>query len=193
MRYQTPRLHIGLVRFHQKMDTRMFQFLDAVLELMEDNFQARGLTTLEGPELCRTNHMVSLFLNITMRDPSKIYASYLFVHVQKRDYHRCLRRSRLDFSHRDLIFNTSSSCLSSKIIHRAHFPPTLVSSQLLESSLEPNWLPPMDTMVDEWDLMKEWAFGTVKRTRLLILPSFQQLFNKNTSSSPHLLKRSLIL
>ena len=25
-RYQTPRLHIGLVRFHQKMDTRMFKF-----------------------------------------------------------------------------------------------------------------------------------------------------------------------
>ena len=75
---------------------------------------------------------------------------------------------------------TPSLCLSSKIIHRAHFPPTLVLSQLLESSLEPNWLPPMDTMVDEWDLMKEWAFGTVKRTRLLILPSFQQLFNKKT-------------
>ena len=60
-RYQTPRLHIGLARFHQKMDTRIFKFRGAVLELMEDNFQARGLTTLEGPELCRTNRMVSLF------------------------------------------------------------------------------------------------------------------------------------
>ena len=60
-RYQTPRLHIGLLRFHQKMDTRMFQFLDAALELVEGNFQARGLTTLEGPELCRTNRMVYLY------------------------------------------------------------------------------------------------------------------------------------
>ena len=26
VRFQTPRLHIGLVRFHQKMDTRTFKF-----------------------------------------------------------------------------------------------------------------------------------------------------------------------
>ena len=49
----------------------------------------------------------------------------------------------------------------------------------------------MDTMADEWDLMKEWAFGTVKRTRLLILPSFNKLLNKNTSSSPRNLKFEL--
>ena len=60
-RFQTPQLHIGLVRFHQKMDTRMFQFLGAVLELMEGNFQTRGQTTLEGLELCSTNRMVYLF------------------------------------------------------------------------------------------------------------------------------------
>ena len=65
-----------------------------------------------------------------------------------------------------------------KIIRRAHLPPTLVSSQLLESSLEPNWLPPMDTMADEWDLIKEWAFGTVKRMRLLILPSLNNCLTK---------------
>ena len=41
-----------------------------------------------------------------------------------------------------------------EIICRAHFPPTLVSSQILESSLELNWLPPMDTMADEWGLKK---------------------------------------
>ena len=45
-----------------------------------------------------------------------------------------------------------------EIIHRAHFPPTLVSSQPLESSLEPNWLPPMDIMADEWDLIKRMGF-----------------------------------
>ena len=61
-----------------------------------------------------------------------------------------------------------------EIIRRALFLLLLFLSQILESSLEPNWLPPMDVMADEWDLMKEWAFGTVKRTRLLILPSFQQ-------------------
>ena len=41
-----------------------------------------------------------------------------------------------------------------EIIRRAHFPPTLVSSQLLESSLEPNWLPPVDVMADEWGFVK---------------------------------------
>ena len=56
-RYQTPRLHIGLVRFHQKMDTRIFKFRGTAPELMEGNFQARGLTTLEGPELCSANHV----------------------------------------------------------------------------------------------------------------------------------------
>ena len=48
--------------------------------------------------------------------------------------------------------------------------------------MEPNWLTPMDTMADEWDLMKDWAFGTVKRTRLLILPS------SNTCLTKHLFK-----
>ena len=65
-----------------------------------------------------------------------------------------------------------------EIIRRAHFPPTLVSSQLLESSLEPNWLPPMDTMADEWD----WTFGTVKRTRLLI-PIIDPFFHRNPAYS----------
>ena len=60
-RYQTPQLHIGLVRFHQKMDTRMFKFQGMVPELVEGNFQARGLTTLEGLELCSTNCVVYPF------------------------------------------------------------------------------------------------------------------------------------
>ena len=41
-----------------------------------------------------------------------------------------------------------------EIIRHVHFPPTLVSSQLLEFSLEPNWLPSMDAMANEWDLIK---------------------------------------
>ena len=60
-RYQTPRLHIGLVRFHQKMDTRTFKFQGTAPELMEGNFQARGLTTLEGPKLHGTNRVVYTF------------------------------------------------------------------------------------------------------------------------------------
>ena len=60
-RFQTPQLHIGLVRFHQKMDTRIFKFRGAAPKLVEGNFQARGLTTLEGPELCGANHVVYPF------------------------------------------------------------------------------------------------------------------------------------
>ena len=41
-----------------------------------------------------------------------------------------------------------------EIIHCMHFPPTLVLSQLLELSLEPNWLPPADVMADEWGFVK---------------------------------------
>ena len=43
------------------MDTRIFKFRGVAPELMEGNFQARGLTTLEGPELCRTNRVVYQF------------------------------------------------------------------------------------------------------------------------------------
>ena len=41
-----------------------------------------------------------------------------------------------------------------EIICRAHFPPTLTLSQLLESSLKPNWLPPTDVMAHEWGFVK---------------------------------------
>ena len=57
-RFQTPQLHTRLVWFHQKLDTRMFKFQGAAPELMEGNFQAQGLQTLEGPELCNANHMI---------------------------------------------------------------------------------------------------------------------------------------
>ena len=61
VRFQTPQLHVGLVRFHQKLDTRMFKFRGAAPKLIEGNFQARGLQTLEGPELCNANHVVYPF------------------------------------------------------------------------------------------------------------------------------------
>ena len=42
-----------------------------------------------------------------------------------------------------------------EIIRRAHFLLLLFRLKLLESSLELNWLPPMDVMADEWDLIKK--------------------------------------
>ena len=51
----------------------------------------------------------------------------------------------------------------------------------------------MDAMANEWDLVKEWAFGTVKERGLLILPSLNNCFIKNTSLNPHLLKMSSML
>ena len=41
-----------------------------------------------------------------------------------------------------------------EIIHCMHFPSTLVPSQLLESSLKPNWIPPADIMANEWSFVK---------------------------------------
>ena len=148
------------------MDTRKFQFLGAVLELMEGNFQARGLTTLEGLELCSTNRVVYFFqIRPCETQVRSMHLTNSFMYRKKKDYHRCLQRSWLGVPHRDLLLHISSSCSPPRfeIIHRAHFPPTLVSFQFLESSLGPNWLPPMDTMADEWDLMKEWAFWYSKK------------------------------
>ena len=179
MRFQTPRLHIGLVWFHQKMDTRMFQFLGAVLELMEGNFQTRGQTTLEGLELCSTNRMVYLFWIW----PYEIQVRSL--HLTNSFMYRN-ETITAAYEGAGWAFPTETYCFSPplrvhhqgfEIIRRAHFPPTLVSSQILESSLELNWLPSMDATADEWDL-KEWAFGTVKRTRLLILPSSNNCLTK---------------
>ena len=74
-RFQTPQLHAGLVQFHQKLDTRMFKFWGAAPELVEGNFQAQGLQTLKGPELCNANHMVYPFqICTTMWDQSKVNA-----------------------------------------------------------------------------------------------------------------------
>ena len=60
-RFQTPQLHNSLVQFHQKLDMRMFKFQGAAPKLVEGNFQAWGLQTLEGPEPCGANCMVYPF------------------------------------------------------------------------------------------------------------------------------------
>ena len=149
MRFQIPRLHIGLVRFHQKMDTRIFKLRGLAPKLMEGNFQARELTTLEGLELCRTNRVVYPFqirpCEIQVRS---LHLTNSFMY-RKETFAAAYEGAGWAFPHRELLLHTSYS-----IIHRAHFPPTLVSPQPLESSLELNCLPPMDTMANEWDLIK---------------------------------------
>jgi hypothetical protein len=37
-----------------------------------------------------------------------------------------------------------------EILRCMYFPPTLIPSQVLAKSLEPNWLPPVEVMADEW-------------------------------------------
>ena len=48
-------------------------------------------------------------------------------------------------------------------IRCAHFLLLLFRLKLLESSLELNWLPPMDVMADEWDLIKRMGFWYSKK------------------------------
>ena len=112
-RFQTPQLHIGLVRFHQKMDTRILKHRGAAPKLMEGNFQARGLTTLEGPKLCSTNRMVYLFQIWPYE--TQVRSINLTNSFMYRDYRRYLRRSRIGFPYRDLPLYTSSLCLSLKL------------------------------------------------------------------------------
>ena len=156
-RFQTPRLHIGLVRFHQKMDTRTFKFRGAAPELVEGNFQARGLTTLEGPELCGANHVVY---------PFQIRPCETRVRSMHLTNSFMYRKETIAAAYEGASWAFPTKTYRStpplrvhhqgfEIIRCTHFPPTLVLSQLLESSLEPNWLPPVDVMADEWGFVKQ--------------------------------------
>ena len=112
-RFQTPRLHIGLVRFHQKMDTRIFKFLGAALELMEDNFQTRGLTTLEGLELCSTNRVVYPFqIGPCETQVRSMHLTNSFMY-RKETITAAYEGAGWVLSHRDLS-HTSSLCSSSR-------------------------------------------------------------------------------
>jgi 8-oxo-dGTP pyrophosphatase MutT (NUDIX family) len=61
-----------------------------------------------------------------------------------------------------------------EILRHMHFPPTLVLSQILAESLEPNWLPPAEVMADEW--------GFVKRTEVPYLAEWIEAFDSNHRS-----------
>ena len=41
-----------------------------------------------------------------------------------------------------------------EILHCMHFLPTLIPSTFLESSLKPNWLPPVGVMAEEWGFVQ---------------------------------------
>jgi hypothetical protein len=70
-----------------------------------------------------------------------------------------------------------------EILYRMHFPPTLVPSQVLAESLEPNWLPPAEVTADEWGFVKrsevhyqaEWNEAFCYRPTL-IFPDFSLFF-----------------
>ena len=155
-RFQIPRLHIGLVRFHQKMDMRMFKYRGTAPELVEGNFQARGLTTLEGPELCSANHVVYPFqIRPCETQVRSMHLTNSFMY-RKETIAAAYEGAGWAFS-TETYCSTPPLCVHNQgfeIICHAHFPPTLVSSQLLESSLEPNWLPPADVMANEWGFVK---------------------------------------
>ena len=155
-RFQTPRLHIGLVRFHQKMDTRMFKFRGTAPKLVEGNFQARGLTTLKGPELCNANHVVYPFQIRPCE--TKVRSMHLTNSFMYRKETIAAAYKGADWAFPTKTYHHTPPVRvhhqGFEIIHCAHFPPTLVSTQLLESSLEPNWLPPADVMADEWGFVK---------------------------------------
>ena len=175
-RFQTPRLHIGLVRVHQKMDTRTFKFRGAAPELVEGNFQAQGLTTLEGPELCNTNCMVyPIQIRPCKTRVRSVHLTNLFMY-RKETIAAAYKGASWAFPTETYHHTPPVRVYNQgfEIIRRAHFPPTFVSSQLLESSLEPNWLPPADVMANEWGFVKrldapyqsEWnkAFNSYHRS-----------------------------
>ena len=66
----------------------------------------------------------------------------------------------MGFSHQDLLYHNSSNVRvhnqGFEILHFMHFPPTLVPSQLLDLSLEPNWILSVDVMADEWGFVKRY-------------------------------------
>ena len=123
---------------------------------MEGNFQARGLQTLKGPELCGANCVVYPF----QIRPCKTRVRSM--HLTNSFMYRSETIAAV-YEGAGWAFPSETTATTPnvrvhnqgfEIIRRMHFPPTLVPSQLLESSLEPNWLPPVDVMADEWGFVK---------------------------------------
>ena len=123
---------------------------------MEGNFQARGLPTLEGPELLEANRVVYPFqIRPCETRVRSLHLTNSFMYKMET-IAAAYEGAGWAFP-TETTRNTPPVRVHSQgfeIIHRMHFPPTLVPSKLLESSLEPNWLPPTDVMADEWGFVK---------------------------------------
>jgi hypothetical protein len=135
------------------------------------NHQVRGLPALEGRELQTACHVVFPFqirpcetrvrslqmINSFMYRKETITAAYEGAGwAFPVETYRNTPHTRVHFQ-------------GFEILRRMHFPPTLVPSQVLAESLEPNWLPPTEVMADEW--------GFVKRTEAPYLAEWNEAFN----------------
>ena len=123
---------------------------------MEGNFQAQGLQTLEGPELCNVNHVVYPFqIQPCKTRVRSMHLTNSFMY-RKETIATAYKGADWAFPSETTIHTPHVHVHNQgfEIIHHMHFPPTFVPSQLLESSLEPNWLPLVDVMANEWGFVK---------------------------------------
>ena len=123
---------------------------------MEGNFQAQELPTLKGPELCGANHVVYPFqIQPCKTRVRSMHLINLFM-FRKKTIAAAYEGAGWAFPSKTTLRTPGVHVHNQgfEIIHCMHFSPTLVPSQLLESSLEPNWLPPAGIMADEWSFVK---------------------------------------
>jgi hypothetical protein len=173
-RFQDPLLK-GTNKFHLPMDIQMFKTYGAEVPIM-GNHQVRGLPTLEGRELQTAHHVVFPFqirpcetrvrslqmINSFMYRKETIAAAYEGAGwAFPVETYRDTPHARVHFQ-------------GFEILRCMHFPPTLVPSQVLAESLEPNWLPPAEVMADEW--------GFVKRTEAPYLAEWNEAFDSHHHS-----------
>jgi hypothetical protein len=173
-RFQDPLLE-GTNKFHLPMDTRMFKTYGAEVPIA-GNHQVRGLPALEGHELqtaccvvfpfqirpCETRARSLQMINSFMYRKETITTAYEGAGwAFPVETYRDTPHARVHFQ-------------GFEILRRMHFPPTLFPSQVLAESLEPNWLPPVEVMADEW--------GFVKRTEAPYLAEWNEAFNSHHHS-----------
>ena len=134
----------------------MFKFQGVAPELMEGNFQAQGLQTLEGPELCGVNHVVYPFQIRPCKTRVRLMHLIISFMYKSETIAAAYKGASWAFPSETTLRTPGIRVHNQgfEIICCMHFPPTLVLSQLLELSLELNWLPPADVMADEWGFVK---------------------------------------
>ena len=134
----------------------MFKFRGAAPELVEGNFQAQGLQTLEGPKLCRANRVVYPFqIRPCETRVRSLHLTNSFMY-RTETIATAYEEAGWAFPSETTLRTPGVRVHNQgfEIIHCMHFPSTLVPSQLLESSLKPNWIPPADIMANEWSFVK---------------------------------------